>query len=52
MLNRFYKDFIIKKILIIIKKCEFYITKIDFINFIIKLKYININLKKIKAVVN
>jgi len=52
MLNRFYKDFIIKKILIIIKKCEFYTTKTNFIGFIIKLKYINIDLKKIKAIVN
>jgi len=41
-----------KKILIIIKKCEFYITKTDFIGFIIKLKYISIDLKKIKAIVN
>jgi len=52
MLNRFYKDFIKKKILIAIKKCGFYIIKIDFIGFIIKPKYINIDLKKIKAIVN
>jgi len=52
MLNRFYRDSIIKKILIAIKKCEFYITKTDFIGFIIKLKYISIDLKKIKAIVN
>jgi len=52
MLNGFYRDFIIKKILIAIKKCEFYITKTDFIRFIIKLKYISINPKKIKAIVN
>jgi len=38
MLNRFYKDSIIKKILIAIKKCEFYIMKTNFIKFIIKLK--------------
>jgi len=41
-----------KKILIVIKKCEFYIIKTDFIGFIIKLKYISIDLKKIKAIVN
>jgi len=41
-----------KKILIAIKKCEFYITKTYFIGFIIKLGYINIDLKKIKAIVN
>ena len=38
--------------LIIIKKCEFYTRKPNFIGFIIKLKQININLKKIKAIVN
>jgi len=52
MLNRFYRDSITKKILIVIKKCEFYITKTDFIRFIIKLKHISIDLKKIKAIVN
>jgi len=41
-----------KEILIAIKKCKFYITKIDFIRFIIKLKYINIDLKKIKVIIN
>jgi len=38
MLNGFYKDSIIIKKLIAIKKCEFYIIKTDFIGFIIKLK--------------
>ena len=37
---------------IIIKKCEFYIRKADFIGFIIKLGQISIDLKKIKAIVN
>ena len=37
---------------IIIKKCKFYTRKTNFIGFIIKLKKININLKKIKAIVN
>jgi len=41
-----------KKILIAIKKCEFYITKTDFIGFIIKLGRISIDLKKIKAIIN
>jgi len=41
-----------KKIPIAIEKCEFYITKTDFVGFIIKLGYINIDLKKIKAIVN
>ena len=37
---------------IIIKKCEFYIKKTNFIEFIIKLKWISIDLKKIEAIVN
>ena len=37
---------------VIIKKCEFYTEKTNFIGFIIKLKQINIDLKKIKAIVN
>ena len=37
---------------IIIKKCKFYTKKTNFIEFIIKLKQISINLKKIKAIVN
>jgi len=41
-----------EEILIAIKKCKFYITKTNFIGFIIKLKYISIDLKKIKAIVN
>ena len=32
-----------------IKKCEFFIRKIDFIRFIIKLGYISIDLKKVKS---
>ena len=52
ILNGFYRDSTIKKILIVIKKCEFYIIKTDFIKFIIKLKYINIDLKKIKTIIN
>ena len=37
---------------IIIKKYKFYTRKTNFIKFIIKLKQISINLKKIKAIVN
>ena len=37
---------------VIIKKCEFYTKKTNFIRFIIKLKQISIDLKKIKAIVN
>ena len=37
-----------KDIPIIIKKCEFYTKKTNFIKFIIKLKQISIDLKKLK----
>ena len=43
VLKRLYKE----NIPIIIKKCEFYIKKTNFIGFIIKLGQISINLKKI-----
>ena len=48
VLKRLYK----KDIPVIIKKYKFYTKKTNFIGFIIKLKQININLKKIKAIVN
>ena len=48
VLKRLYKE----DMPIIIKKCKFYIKKIDFIGFIIKLKQISMDLKKIKAIVN
>ena len=38
--------------LIAIKKCEFFIRKTNFIRFIIKLRYISIDLKKVKAIVD
>ena len=41
-----------EKIPVVIKKCEFFIRKTDFIKFIIKLGYISIDLKKVKAIVN
>ena len=37
--------------LVIIKKCKFYTRKTNFIKFIVKLKQVNINLKKIKAII-
>ena len=37
---------------IVIKKCKFYIRKTNFIGFIIKLRQMSINLKKIEAIVN
>ena len=48
VLKKLYK----KDMPIIIKKCEFHTKKTNFIGFIIKLKQISINLKKIKAIVN
>ena len=38
--------------LVLIKKCEFFIRKTDFVRFIIKLGKISIDLKKVKAIVN
>jgi hypothetical protein len=38
--------------LVVIKKCKFFTRKIDFIGFIIKLGYISIDLKKVKAIVD
>ena len=37
---------------VIVKKCKFYTKKTDFIGFIIKLRQISMDLKKIKAIVN
>ena len=39
-----------KKILVVIKKYKFHTTKIKFCGFIIKLRKLSINLKKIKAI--
>ena len=41
-----------KKILIAIKKYKFHTTKTKFCGFIIKLRKLSIDLKKIKAIVN
>ena len=37
---------------VVIKKCEFFIRKTDFVRFIIKLGYISIDLKKVEAIVS
>ena len=41
-----------KKMLVAIKKYKFYITKTEFCGFIIKLKKLSMDLKKIKVIVN
>ena len=38
--------------LVVIKKCKFYTTKTKFCRFIIELRKLSIDLKKIKAIVN
>ena len=38
--------------LVVVKKCEFFIRKTDFIGFIIKLGKTSIDLKKVEAIVN
>jgi hypothetical protein len=48
VLRKLYK----KNILVIVKKYKFHTKKTDFVKFIIKLKQISIDLKKIKAIVN
>ena len=48
VLGKLYK----KNIPVIIKKYKFYTKKTDFVEFIIKLGQISIDLKKIKAIIN
>ena len=48
VLERLYK----KNIPVVIKKCEFYTRKTDFVKFIIELKQISIDPKKIETIVN
>ena len=48
VLKRLYKE----NMPVMIKKCKFYTKKTNFIKFIIKLRQINIDLKKIKAIIN
>ena len=46
------KETIKKKMLVVIKKCEFFTKKTNFVKFIIKLGKISIDLKKVKAIVS
>ena len=48
ILSRLYKE----NMPVIIKKCEFYTKKTNFIKFIIELGQINMDPKKIKAIIN
>ena len=48
VLGRLYKE----NILVVIKKCKFHTKKTNFVGFIIKLRQISMDLKKIKAIVN
>ena len=48
VLSRLYKE----NMPVIIKKCEFYTKKTNFVGFIIKLGQISIDLKKIETIVN
>ena len=48
VLKRLYKE----NMPITVKKYKFYTKKTDFVGFIIKLRQISINLKKIKAIIN
>ena len=48
VLGRLYKE----NILVVIKKCEFHTKKTDFVGFIIKLRQISMDLKKIEAIIN
>ena len=41
-----------EKMLVVIKKCKFFIRKTNFIRFIIKLGKISIDPKKVKAIVD
>ena len=48
VLSRLYKE----NIPVIIKKCKFHTKKTNFVGFIIKLKQISMDLKKIKTIIN
>ena len=45
-------EIINEKMPVAIKKCKFYTTKTKFCRFIIKLGKLNIDLKKIKVIIN
>ena len=38
--------------LVAVKKCKFYTKKTNFVEFIIKLRQISMDLKKIKTIIN
>ena len=48
VLSKLYKE----NMLVVIKKYKFYTKKTNFIGFIIKLKQISMDLKKIKTIIN
>ena len=48
VLRKLYKE----NILVIVEKCEFHTKKTNFVGFIIELRQISMDLKKIKAIVN
>ena len=48
VLSKLYKE----DMLVAVKKCKFHTKKTGFIGFIIKLRRISMDLKKIKAIVN
>jgi hypothetical protein len=48
VLKKLYKE----NMLVVVKKCKFYTRKTDFVKFIIELKQISMDLKKIKAIIN
>jgi hypothetical protein len=48
VLRKLYKE----NMLVIVKKYKFHTRKTNFVGFIIKLKQISIDLKKIKAIIN
>ena len=48
VLSKLYKE----NMLVVIKKCKFHTKKTNFIGFIIKLKQISMDLKKIRAIIN
>jgi hypothetical protein len=48
ILKKLYKE----NMLVAVKKCKFYTKKTNFVEFIIKLRQISMDLKKIKAIIN
>jgi hypothetical protein len=48
VLRKLYKE----NMLVVVKKYKFHTKKINFVGFIIKLRQISMDLKKIKAIVN